>query len=138
MVAEKLFLTDWVIEAKLAKKITEPKTGDELNGRIEFSFDNNAAFIWVLEKETYEDGYEGMSKFCAELALVHELLHLKMNWLHPPESMEGLYMDSMEHQNLEKMAKSLMMVKYGLDFKWFMPEHKEGGDSDGLQEEYNK
>lgn len=122
---KKLFLTDWIIEAGLYDEVLDPDTGDELCGRVTMVFDNNSAYIYILRREEYKDGNVGMTKFCSECSLVHELLHLRYNWLFPPDNMEGKYFDTVEHQNLEKMAKSLIMTKYDLDFDWFYPERSE-------------
>lgn len=52
--------------------------------------------------------------------LIHELLHCKYNWLNKDyQSHDSAYYDTLEHGLLEQMSKTLLMVKYDLDFKWF-------------------
>lgn len=112
---EKLFLTDWIIVAH----ICEP-TDFSVEGRCGENcmlFENKACKIRILDKEHYGDR---IIKYCAELILIHEILHCKYNFLVPNGNYEGKYLDVMEHALLEQMAKSLIMVKYGLDFSYFV------------------
>lgn len=58
-------------------------------------------------------------RYCAEKILVHELLHCRYNWIKSPDSVEGIFWYTYEHYFLEQMAKSLIMVKYGLELNYF-------------------
>lgn len=112
---EKLFLTGWVISASVCER-REFESGDDLCGENVFDMVNKSCVIRILRKEEYGDR---IIKYCAERILVHEMLHLKYNWLGAPDTLEGNYFDVMEHSLLEEMAKTLIMVKYGLDFDYF-------------------
>lgn len=133
---DKLQLNDWVIQAELIDNITD-EDGTPLGGHIDYIWENNCAFIDIKAHDTLDENCIPMSKFCAELNLVHELLHLYIGWLKAPDTHDGTYYNSSEHKKLEKLAKAFIMAKYNLTFDWFYPDVK-GGDNDGLQEEYNK
>lgn len=112
---EKLFLTDWIIKAKIVSpdEFTEP----DLAGENLFEIANKASTIMIISKKYYNDK---VIKYCAEHILVHELLHCKYNWLMDNGSYEGKYLDVMEHTLLEQMAKSLIMAKYNLTLDYFV------------------
>ena len=57
-----------------------------------------------------------------ELTLVHELLHCLLFPIdvNPNEAdYQTLYMDLDNHRKIDQLAKSLLMVKYNLDFDYF-------------------
>lgn len=111
---KKLFLTDWTIQAKLVSK-------EELNsndiGVNTFTFVDRSSLIRIAVIPE-KDRLNYVGRICDECTLVHELLHLKYN-LFDGKSFEKTYVDIMEHQKLEQLAKTLIMVKYNLSFKWF-------------------
>lgn len=111
---EKLFLADWIIKAS----ICEPCDFDNEGNMGENSFDmvNKCCVIRILDKKYYGNR---IMKYCAEKVLVHELLHLKYNWIANESTYEGKYVDVMEHGLLEQMAKSLIMAKYNLNLDYF-------------------
>ena len=111
---KKLFLTDWTIRAKLVP----PDELGSLLGNNTFTFEDKSSIIRIAdipisERSTY------VGKLCDECTLVHELLHLKYNLFEDSSSFEKSYVENMEHQKLEQLAKTLIMVKYNLPFKWF-------------------
>lgn len=112
---KKLFLTDWTIHAK----IVPPDELDGLSGNNTFTFEDKSSIIRIAdipidERSTY------VSKICDECTLVHELLHLKYDLFEGSKpSFEKVYVEAMEHQKLEQLAKTLIMIKYNLPFKWF-------------------
>ena len=111
----RLFLDDWIIKAY----ICEPHEfiTPESQGENEFQIVNKCSVIRILDKKYYG---ERIQKYCAELILVHELLHCKYNWLKDNGTYEGKYLDTMEHSLLEQMAKSLIMAKYGVGLDYFV------------------
>lgn len=111
---EKLFLSDWVIEAKISEPCDFIQ--EKCCGENEFDLVNKCCIIRILDKKYYG---ERIMKYCAEKILVHELLHCKYNWLGNGTTYEGNYVDVMEHGLLEQMAKSLIMAKYNLSFDYF-------------------
>lgn len=113
-----LYLEDWVIKATLlsAQELYE-KAGEEVLGRNEFVVENKASHIYICKADGDNDNR--IVKFCAEQTLVHELLHCKYAWLAPPETMEGKYFDTKEHQLLEMTARSFIMARYGMTKDWF-------------------
>lgn len=107
---EKLFLTDWIIKAS----ICEPCEGNM--GENSFDMVNKCCVIRISDKKYYGDR---IMKYCAEKVLVHELLHLKYNWIANESTYEGKCVDVMEHGLFEQMAKSLIMAKYNLNLDYF-------------------
>jgi hypothetical protein len=114
---KKLFLTDWTIKLNLVEGTLKMEDDREAEGKNNYVFMRKASLITLgLVTEDREEYVERMSQ---EQALVHELLHLKYNWQIIENDHTGRFYDEMEHQLLEEMAKSLIMVKYSLDFDWF-------------------
>jgi len=111
---EKLFLTDWIIKARICEPC-DFADGENM-GENEFDMVNKCCIIRILDKKYYGNR---IIKYCAEKVLIHELLHLKYNWLKNENSYEGKYVDVMEHGLLEQMAKSLIMAKYDLSLDYF-------------------
>lgn len=110
-----LFLNDWIIKARVVSPDEFIEEG--VCGENEFDMVNKCCVIRIMSKKDYGDR---VLKYCAEKILVHEMLHCKYNWLSPPDTMEGKYMDTLDHSLLEQMAKSLIMAKYGLSFDYFI------------------
>lgn len=111
---EKLFLTNWIVKAKICSP--DEFKGAERIGENEFDMVNQSCVIRILKPEFYG---ERIMRYCAEKVLVHELLHCKYNWIYNESSYEGKYVDTMEHGLLEQMAKSLIMAKYNLTLNYF-------------------
>lgn len=113
-----LFLQDWIIQGALVKSPLSDGENNECAGTINLVFSNQSALIRVVKPD--EDTFNGTYKFCAEKTVIHELLHCKYNWLSKDStSHEAAYYDVKEHQLLEQMAKSLLLARYHLPFKWF-------------------
>ena len=119
----KLYLTDWIIKFELADDIIK-ETADNLEGinmlgECSFNFINKQALIQV-------DNTHGV----AELTLVHELLHLLIQFMSEDcllcENIElerNVYKDAIIHQSMEQMAKTLLMVKYpSIDKSFFVKD----------------
>lgn len=112
-----LFLEDWVIKGILVNSLADDN-GTELAGQNIFEKVNRTSLIKIRKPDAETD--EMITKYCAEQYLVHELLHCKYNWLaYNAEKLESAYYETMEHALLDQMSQSLIMAKYGLDFKWF-------------------
>ena len=109
----RLFLEDWTIDLRLVK----PKEIDGFTGRSYLVFALQSVVIKIAKPN--KDNESRIVKFCAEETLIHELLHCKYNILEKDNTYESTYLDSRQHQLLEQMAKSLIMAKYNLPFKWF-------------------
>ena len=110
----KLGLENWVISATCVKqkKLDPGSEGENL-----LSFDNRESIIRLMR---YED-YSKKSKFrvCQEKVLVHELLHCIYCPIMPDKTYEAKFLSIMSHQQLEQMAKTLIMVKYNLSLSYF-------------------
>ena len=117
---DRLFLNEWIITAKMASN--EEFSLPERSGEISMDFEGMEAVIRILKPEEFPK--DAITKYCAELILIHELLHCKYNWLVAGGTYEGRYVDVMEHQKLEQMSKTLIMVKYGLPLEWFVNRKK--------------
>ena len=113
-----LFLNDWFITFKLVDKTIFADDGSELWGYSSYAFSNSSAQITVYNGKTSSDGD---SKNIAELTLVHELLHLKLEYMTDNDIIGEITQleASLRHKVLEMMAKSLIMVKYGVSKDYF-------------------
>lgn len=119
---DRLYLHDWTIHAALKEHVY---VGDEeVAGSNTFEHILMSSCILISTQQTGETK-DTVTKVCHEVTLVHELLHLRLNWLQPPYNYEGKYTDEMEHQNIEKFARSLIMAKYRLPFDWFDGDYEE-------------
>lgn len=117
----RLFLDDWTIKIQFAENEEDlvDSEGKYLVGNNEFEYTNKCSKI-TIARLTEEEAYKKcITKLCVEHTIVHELLHLKMNLLDPPESMEGVYYEMQDHSLLEQLAKSLIMAKYNIPFEWY-------------------
>lgn len=113
-----LGLSDWLIKVKLVDKGNITMDNMELSGVNNFLFENREAYIDILNHET--GNTIGVTKTCAELTLVHELMHLIINYMIPEqEQYEYNYVNIHEHVKVEQLAKSFIKAKYNLDNKWF-------------------
>lgn len=111
----RLFLDDWIIKTNICEPtdfIVQGRSGEN-----EFQIVNRCCVIRIIDPKYYGDR---IMKYCAELILVHELLHCKYNWLKDDGTYEGKYFDTMDHALLEQMAKSLIMAKYGVGLDYFV------------------
>ncbi len=111
----RLFLTDWIIKASVCEPDDFVIKG--CSGENEFQIVNRCCVIRIVDKEHYGDR---IIKYCAELILVHELLHCKYNWIANNNTYEGKFLDASEHALLEQMAKSLIMAKYNVGLDYFV------------------
>jgi hypothetical protein len=113
---KKMFLSGWAIRVRM---VTLDDIGSNRWGENEIFFEESTCDIRLLKKEYCGDM---PVKHCAEEILVHELLHCKnlfASYSGSDPMLEALYMDKTEHNLLEKMAKTLIMIKYDLPFGWF-------------------
>ena len=111
----KLFLDSWIIKAKICEPCDFSVEGRA--GENSMVFENKESMIRILDKKYFPD--DAIAIYCAEQVLIHELLHCKYNFLLNKGTFESVYVDVMEHQLLEEMAKTLIMAKYNLDFDYF-------------------
>ena len=121
----KLFLDNWNIEFRLTNdciKVVDNESGIEniLWGFNAYTFENSNAVITVFNGKTIESD-DDISKNMAELILVHELLHIKFEYISDEDVVGDLpkVHQSLLHQSVESMAKSLIMTKYNLDYDYF-------------------
>ena len=113
---ERLFLSDWIIRAKVVKRHEMTLSG--CHGENEYQSAIKCCMIRIMELD--EDVKDRISKVSDELTLVHEPLHCKFVMTDGAEStVEGNFMGAYEHSLLEQMAKSLIMAKYNIQFSWF-------------------
>lgn len=127
---DRLYLHDWIIHGALKDHVYIDEK--EMAGSNTFEHGLMSSCILISTAQTGETK-DTVSKVCHELTLVHELLHLRLNWLNPPYSYEGNYTDAMEHQNIEKFARSLIMAKYRLPIEWFDSDYESQEESNGSE-----
>jgi len=116
----KLFLDDWFIKFHLQDGIIEDSSmGDSLDGYVEYNWSNKEADIVIGNVKNHVDGACTIN--VAELTIVHELLHIKDEYLTDMEDKDArTFHKYIAHRALEEMAKSLIMVKYGVDRDYFL------------------
>ena len=124
---EKLFLTDWFIKFSLTEEELKDDAGNLLWGFCQQGANENSAFITVYNKDDFSCGSEETKlwlKPCAELTLIHELLHLQFEYAEAITDEDNeILREHFTHVALERMAKSLLMAKYDLNKQWFfVPE----------------
>lgn len=113
----KLFLDDWVIHWNYSDFDKEPLNSKYM-GNCELDALNKGALITLADYDTLPK--DCIMTLCDEKVLVHELLHLKQEYIIAVDGKyESDFLYSSYHTNLEQMAKSLIMVKYDLPFEWF-------------------
>lgn len=116
---ERLFLTDWIINLKLISYQDMLKEYGDNAGTVNFNMVNKSSTIYLTIPD--EEVKSRIVKYCAEKTLIHELLHLKYNWVvNENDTIPNLYYDTLEHGLIEQMAKSLIMTKYNLTYSWFI------------------
>lgn len=111
----KLFLTDWIIHWNIKPFDVAPLNGIYM-GHTDMDYVNQCALITLADCDTLPQ--DCIMTICDEKVLVHELLHLVYP-TYSKDSYEAFALETSEHSRLEKMAKTLIMVKYNLPFKWF-------------------
>ena len=113
---KRLFLENWFIKYELVNKQLAKECGEPIDGYCQFSMENKEAKIVISNLSV-----DGVIQFSAELTLIHELLHLKREYL-PNNyfSDEQTVNDVLIHQSQEEMAKALLLTKYNLEKSWFM------------------
>lgn len=103
-----LSLQNWIIDIELSNEQTEsPNWGSSVNWK--------AIRIAKITIPTVVDSNKFVAKYCQELILVHELLHILML----PCDSENETVRAEWHAQLEQMAKGYIMSKYELNFSWF-------------------
>lgn len=116
-----LYLNNWILDCDLVEfgELVEEGTGDLLHGRINQDIIGKNAVITLAQRP--KDNMDNLLvRYCEEETLVHELLHLKLNMFKAGnESLPNIYYDTLEHSNLEFLARSLICSKYHIDPKWF-------------------
>lgn len=114
---KRLYLDSWNIRAVVTDEINygcgEQEDVVGLNTLVP---ESEQSFIQIISRDMFEGGVE---KYCAEKILVHELLHCKYAFLENGSTYEGKYLEVMEHRLLEQMARTLILVKYGLKMDYF-------------------
>lgn len=113
-----LHLQNWCIKAVLTGENLEVD-GRVVHGRNTTEYLKCEAFIEISTVE-YDGEY---TKHCEELTLVHELLHCAMPLFCNDDdsaTMRDAWVELLEHQRIDMLAKSLIMAKHGVGIEWFM------------------
>ena len=127
----KLFLDDWSIPSRLTDRpiqISEVYS----SGFTTSDYGTTEATILILNKDNWDYSPEvaeykpAVIRNCALLNLLHELLHLKREYIVPSDVLgeDADDIPEMEkkeiHTNLEKMAKTLFMALTGTNTDYFL------------------
>jgi len=110
----RLFLDDWIITIDFADYRDMPEVGDA--GYCNAQYTNKCAVITICNSDGAKGG---IAKFCQERVLIHELLHCKIEISYISDSYDSKIRSQLQHQQIEMMAKSLIMAKYGINKEWF-------------------
>lgn len=113
-----LHLQNWCIKAVLTDEKLEVD-GRAVHGRNTTEYLKCESFIEISTAE-YAGEY---TKHCEELTLVHELLHCAMPLFCNDDdsaTMRDAWVELLEHQRIDMLAKSLIMAKYGVGIEWFV------------------
>lgn len=105
-----LGLQDWMIKASVVGKEYMPL--EDSAGVNEYNIPMMQSLIYILDPKDYED--DTMDKYIAEKILVHELLHLIFTYVERKPTYENKFVDLIEHQKIEKMAKAFIKARYNL------------------------
>lgn len=107
---QRLGLTDWVITLRYNCKQDDMELG-EVAGETDWVNVNKTANIRIVSKEVYGSR---IIKYDFERILVHELLHVKFQYLQiESNSYEAKVFDEVQHQLIEDLAQALVMAKRG-------------------------
>lgn len=109
----RLLLDDWIIKLNFAEANEMPNNA----GYNNFCMEKQSSVITITKLT--DDTRSRITKVYQEFTLVHELLHLKLNFVENADTYEGKYLEIKEHQLLDQLAKSLIMAKYNLNYDWF-------------------
>ena len=113
-----LHLQNWCIKAVLTDEKLEVD-GRAVHGRNTTEYLKCESFIEISTVE-YAGEY---TKHCEELTLVYELLHCAMPLFCNDDdsaTMRDAWVELLEHQRIDMLAKSLIMAKYGVGIEWFV------------------
>jgi len=122
---DKLFLHDWIIHVH-RKDFNDPPLNGRDMGFCDADYTNQCAVIHLARADSLpEDCSMTISE---EHNLVHELLHIRYP-VFTDHSYESDVVAGVTHAKLEKMAKTLLMVRYDIPFSWFDHTMKQKGES---------
>lgn len=114
----RLFLDHWIIDADLKDEVFDDEN-NECWGLNKIDVVSRVSYISI--RKYCDKDINAVRKYCAEQILVHELLHCIYNWLiKDGNNHDAMYYDTMDHQQLDKMADSLVMAKYNIPFEFFI------------------
>lgn len=114
---KRLFLSDWNIQVGFANEILLDDA--DCCGLSEVQWENSCGVITILSEESVER-IDPIEKCPHEKTIIHELLHFTFPMFEKSnQPIEQTYYTLIQHQTLERMAKSLYMAKYNLDCSWF-------------------
>lgn len=112
----RLFLGDWIIESYFVNP--HEMSNPNFAGESDVQWVNKMGTIKLLHPDIMPNN--GLSKQPQEQILVHELLHFKFFGVEQMNAtIEGVFWDTMQHQLLEELARSLIMAKYNIKNEWF-------------------
>ena len=118
----KLFLDNWFIIFVMTDQLLKESDGVNerlISGMCEYEFNNKEATITICNTKESDD--VNFMRNISELTVIHELLHLKNEYLVDLDNPEDKnFHQYIAHQGLEEMAKTLLMTKYNLDYNYFL------------------
>jgi len=114
---QRLFLADWNIMVGFDDELTLDDY--ECGGISEIQYENSCGNITILSEKSLEKA-DPMEKHPHELIIIHELLHFVLPMYEKKnQTIEETAYNITKHQTIERIAKSLYMAKYNVDYVWF-------------------
>lgn len=124
----RLYLDGWIIKVRVVDCIADADGNiQDAVGLNQLTLVKSMSYIQILSESSYTKKNFMCGHICMEQTLVHELLHCIYNWIDGNENYEGVYFVAREHQQIEQMAKSLIMAKYNLDYDYFEKQSGNNG-----------
>lgn len=112
----RLYLDSWTIVVGYHSAEEHENEG----GHVDFLMDKQTAKISLLKPWVNDR----IIKHSQEETLVHELLHLKIGFIVPSDSIEGMFYDIMQHRLIEELSHALVNAKYGIDRAWWFNDER--------------
>ena len=117
-------LLDYINFQSIAKSgIVYAPDDDDRGAEVTYHSPEKNAVISIF-RHSEEFDAKSISKVCEQYLLLHELFHIKLDLPYDyldneKDSIEKQALYSLNHQLVDTMAKSVLLIQYDLDFSWF-------------------
>lgn len=104
-----LGLDNWIIKSSICEE--DEMTLSDSSGECQYNYTIKCATIRMINPRCLT--IKRIAKYCAELTLVHELLHCKFSIIENNSDFE----QKIQHGLIEDIAKALIFAKYNIELK---------------------